>query len=172
MALISEEWREQNAQLHSKRDSFGSAAGRKYAQTVRELLEKHGGVTVLDYGCGKASLSEHLGKAMRVRNYDPAIPAYAADPEPADVVVCADVLEHVEPECLDDVLAHLQRLTLKVALIVVACRLANKCVPDGRNAHISVHKPEWWQETLERWFRLEVLKSNDPQEFICLAFRK
>lgn len=170
MALISEEWREQNAQLHKMRDSFGSAAGRKYAQTVRELLAEHDGTTVLDYGCGKASLAKHLGKSVLVRNYDPAIPEYAAPPEPADVVVCADVLEHVEPECLDDVLADLQRLTLEVALIVVACRPAHKRMPDGRNAHISVHPPAWWRERLGAVFRLEERPTNDPEEFSCLAY--
>jgi len=60
-------------------------------------------------------------------------------------VVCGDVLEHVEPECLDDVLAELRRVTQEVGLFVVHLTAAKKTLPDGRNAHLIQQPADWWQ---------------------------
>lgn len=43
------------------------------------------------------------------------------------------VLEHIEPECLEQVLDHLQRLTRKIALLNIVTRPANKVLADGHN---------------------------------------
>ena len=56
---------------------------------------------VLDYGCGKGLLGLFL--PISVYNYDPAMPEWSADPEPEDYLLCTDVLEHVEPDCIEDV---------------------------------------------------------------------
>jgi hypothetical protein len=46
----------------------------------------------------------------QVKNFpsDPVFPEYG-DPKPADLACCIDVLEHVEPKQLDNVLAILLR---------------------------------------------------------------
>ena len=107
---------------------------------------------VLDYGCGQRMLEKALG--FEIHNFDPCIPGLDAPPQPADIVVCADVLEHIEPECLDEVLDDLQRLTRCAGFLLVATRAAEKTLPDGRNAHLIQQGPEWWLPRIERRFRI------------------
>ena len=40
--------------------------------------------------------------------------------DPQDLVVAFDVMEHIEPHCLDDVLAHIQSKALKHAVFLIA----------------------------------------------------
>lgn len=146
--LISESYRSLNADLH-KRAVFGQR-GDRHALVVRDLINEFGG-PVLDYGCGRATLAASMPD-VDVRNYDPAIPKYAADPEPCPIVICTDVLEHIEPDCLDAVLAHLERLTLKVAHLVVATKPdGNKKLADGRDPHLIVKPAEWWLPKLREF---------------------
>ena len=78
------------------------------------------------------------------QHYDPAIPEWSAPPAPSDFVVCIDVLEHVEPEFIDNVLDDLARLTLKIGFFTVTTVPAKKTLPDGRNAHLIQMPPGWW----------------------------
>lgn len=108
-----------------------------------------GTADILDYGCGKGNLAAVLTE-MSVRGYDPAVVEFAAEPQPADIVVCTDVLEHIEPDCVDAVLAHIASLTKSAALLAIACYPAIKKLADGRNAHLSVHPPRWWGRKLAK----------------------
>ena len=45
-----------------------------------------------------------LRLTFEIKEYDPAIPGKDSLPEPADIVVCSDVLEHIEPNYLLNVL--------------------------------------------------------------------
>jgi hypothetical protein len=129
---------------------------------------------VLDYGCGRGSLAEAL-KPHRCQQYDPGIPGRDVLPKPSDVVVCTDVLEHVEPDKLESVLDHLARLTARAAYIVIATRPANAVLPDGRNAHLIVETPEWWLERLEQDARWQVMKhtaGTEEQKAFSVTMRK
>lgn len=151
--LISEEYRALNAQLHAQRDDYG-AHGHKWASTVNTLLSPDM-KSVLDFGCGKGTLAralelEHPG--LDVRRFDPAMPAWAAAPLPADLVICVDVLEHIEPEYLDTVLDELLRCGTRGCLLVIAQTAAAKMLPDGRNAHLIQARCGWWlPKLLARW---------------------
>ncbi len=149
--LITEDYRAQNAQLH-KSPKFG-VGGAKWASRVSSIAQKNNCETILDYGCGKGM----LGKALfyrEIREYDPAVEGKNIV-EPADLVVCTDVLEHIEPELLDSVLQHLHSLTHKVLFFYISTKLAlNHVLPDGRNPHLSFHDAEWWKEKLSRLFNL------------------
>lgn len=140
MSLITDSYRELNSKLHSTRPDYGTS-GQRYAAVIADLIKVHG-PDVLDYGCGKRTLQQALN--LPIRNYDPALPEYSAKPEPADIVACTDVLEHIEPACLDDVLRDIRRCTKKTAFLTIAMRPAKKFLEDGRNAHLIQEDQRWW----------------------------
>lgn len=152
MTLISQAYRDLNAELHRDRPDYGRG-GHKWASIVRDLAKQAGSTHILDYGCGKGTLAAALHD-LDVHGYDPAIPERAADPAPADVLVCTDVLEHIEPENVNTVIAHIASKTKRLALLSVACRPAAKILADGRNAHLSVHDPLWWSRVICQHFDL------------------
>jgi len=98
---ISPGYRKQLAQLHAERPDFG-ARGHRWAKEVGKWQKTFGAETFLDYGCGKGTLFHaingppHWIIAEWWQDYDPAIPEFSAPPRPADLVMCLDVLEHVE----------------------------------------------------------------------------
>lgn len=146
--LISDAYREQQRVLH-KDQAYGTASV-QYAPLVAGIINKFEVTDLLDYGAGKMRLWTALmeqGKVRRefaYRAYEPADPKHCATPEPADMVACIDVLEHVEPECLESVLDDLQRLTKRVGLFTVHTEPAKKTLPDGRNAHLTQRGMIWW----------------------------
>jgi|TARA_Y100000296_G_scaffold75055_1_gene94286 hypothetical protein len=150
MNLITEEYRELNRELHQQRPDYGTTAP-KYSAQIRDIAMSIKADSILDYGCGKGLLGQALSH-MIIKNYDPAIEGLDDPPEPADLVCCIDVLEHIEPTCLGAVLNDLQRLALKAVFLTIATRPAVKTLSDGRNAHLIVEPPNWWlPKILERW---------------------
>jgi hypothetical protein len=154
--LISPEYAELNKKLHEDRPDYG-VSGAKWASSVQQFAEMLESRDILDYGCGKRSLQDALG--FDIRNYDPAISEYSAVPDPADIVACTDVLEHIEPECLDDVLADLRRVTKRLGFFTIATRPAKKFLADGRNAHLIQKDARWWLDKL--WEKFHIQQFND-----------
>jgi hypothetical protein len=150
-----------NAQMHVEKPNYG-VSGHQHAQRVfmgsAQLGAKFGSCDVLDYGCGKETLRQEVERAflvhpdIRILAYDPGRPGFDAEPEPADMVVCTDVMEHVEPECVDAVLKHIHSLTRHIAIIDVDVEPANKHLPDGRNAHICLRERDWWESFIKKYF--------------------
>jgi 2-polyprenyl-3-methyl-5-hydroxy-6-metoxy-1,4-benzoquinol methylase len=140
--LITPEYRELNRRLHQENEHYGTS-GKNWREAVRELSE-YGRLRVLDYGCGRCTLSKALGPAYRVTNYDPCIEGLDTPPEPHDVVVCGDVMEHVEPDLVMNVLREVRRLCKVRGLFVIGMQPAKKTLADGRNAHLSLHTQEQW----------------------------
>lgn len=154
MNLITEEYRVLNSALHEENEDYG-ISGHHWRDWARNLSD-WGRMTILDYGCGKATLAKSLGPAYRVTNYDPCVPGLDAAPEPHDLVVCGDVMEHVEPECVDSVLSHIRKLAKHKAFFVIGMNPAIKVLADGRNAHLSLHPVKWWHDKLtEHGFTVE-----------------
>lgn len=139
--LITEEYRQLNSKLHDSNKSYGTS-GHLYHEEIRDLASNLGTTDILDYGCGKSTLAMHM--PFRIKQYDPAVLKYSTEPKPADLVVCTDVLEHIEPDCLTDVLKHISELTIKVAYFVISTVEAKKFLEDGRNAHLIIGDVRFW----------------------------
>lgn len=155
MQLITDEYRALNATLHEKNKEYG-VSGVYYLKDVVRLIKAHQTQDILDYGCGKGTLSMNL--PFTIAQYDPAIKKHSALPKPADIVVCTDVLEHIEPELIDNVLKHIASLTKKTAYLVACTIPAKKTLADGRNAHILVKPRRWWIDKLHEHFDLDEFK--------------
>jgi len=156
---------------------FGTS-GHLYSGNIAVLcgqaIKKFGPITLLDYGCGSETLEMLLPPitGLEAKLYDPCIPELSTPPEPADIVVCTDVLEHVEPECLENVLDDLKRLTKKVAFLSISTRRANKSYPDGQNCHLIVEDHDWWRPKLKKRFHVVETQVFKGDKFICILQAK
>ncbi|HVI92281.1 MAG TPA: GT-D fold domain-containing glycosyltransferase [Dongiaceae bacterium] len=140
--LCSPAYRQTLALVRKNVKGWGGDGG-KHADEARRLADEFEAATILDYGCGTGKLAEAMAP-RRVMQYDAGIEGKNGMPKPVDLVVCTDVLEHVEPEKLDAVLDHLFRLAGKALYVVISTRPARTILPDGRNAHLLVKPADWW----------------------------
>jgi hypothetical protein len=134
---------------------WGSTGAKYSGNDVVTLLRERPYIrTVLDFGAGKGSLGlfirQHFPE-IEWTNYDPGIPEYDTLPTKRfDLVISTDVLEHVEPDSLPNVLATLEGLTGKVLFSDIACFLTGKLFGEGpyigQDLHLIVEEPSWWRE--------------------------
>lgn len=164
--LITEDYREQNRLLHVSDPTFGVGAKKK-VDLVTALATKYGTRDILDYGCGKKDLQWALG--YDIQNYDPCVDGCDMDPRPARLLVSLDVLEHIEPDLLDNVLQHMKGLMLEAGLLIIAPRESKAFLPNGQNAHAIVKKKSWWVEQVKRYFTIE---SVSPKERDVIIYVK
>lgn len=162
--MISKEYLSQVQQLHASDSSWGTS-GRRYAKDVYNLICAHEAKSVLDFGAGKGGLLDAVSRLLdeaaiddshpvKLHNYDPAVPGFDTLPKGKfDLLVSTDVLEHIEPEHLDEVLATMAGLTGMAAFLVIHTGPAIAKLPDGRNAHLIQRAPRWWMEQLEKHWR-------------------
>jgi 2-polyprenyl-3-methyl-5-hydroxy-6-metoxy-1,4-benzoquinol methylase len=170
MSLITDSYREQNRTMHATRTDYG-AMGHRWASLVWQLHRDIGSKSILDYGCGRGTLAQAIQHhhGFEVDEYDPAIPEKDDAPGPADLVICTDVLEHIEPDCLSDVLDDIQRLARQGVFLTVATRPAVKTLPDGRNAHLIIEPAGWWlPKLMHRWDFLQINNMGD-KEFVFVG---
>lgn len=161
MKLISDYWRDQNAELHLSEYDYGTSA-HKIAGLVQYLAGTIKAKSAVDYGCGKAELSMAC-PSLAWCNYDPAIP-WSHEVRPADFVVCSDVMEHVEADCVDAVLDHIHELSLSgCKLFLISLAPGARLMPDGSLAHCTVRERDWWIQKLQRYGRITELPPSGPK---------
>lgn len=173
--LISPEYAKLNSDLHKTKPSYGTNGAKRIA-AIKEIAKEYEIETILDYGCGKGMLKKAAKDLpFQITNYDPAFPQWAALPNNVyDLVLVGDVLEHVEPGLIDNVLEHIYSCTGKIAYLTVATIPAKKFLADGRNAHLIVEPYSWWEEKINRLFDVIKHHKNDRYEgeVIVWATRK
>jgi hypothetical protein len=160
-ATISPQYLVLQQQLHLN-PNYGVASV-AYAPLVKEILGATQARSLSDYGAGKQNLKKalrDLGKCdFEYFPYDPAFPAYGP-PRAADLVCCIDVLEHVEPEFVEAVLADLASITGRIGFFSIATGPAAKVLADGRNAHLIQKPSSWWLPKLCRYFEIIQLERD------------
>lgn len=145
---------EQHA-LH-KDPAYGSGSHR-HAYLVAGIARLEGCKTILDYGCGKGTLGSVLRNAgIKLNEYDPGVPEKSSPPQPADLVTCLDVMEHIEPECFEAVVSDLAQLAQRRLFVDIATKFTkSRWLSDGRNSHLIVNENEWWaNEFTRRGFKI------------------
>ena len=146
--LITDAYKELNQKLHEN-PKYGSRVRAKKYNEINNLMNSVQAKTLLDYGCGKGEMAKHLPAYC----YDPCVPEFAKRPRRRfDVVACCDVLEHIEPDCLDEVLADIRDYAKLAVYLVISTRPAGKFLADGRNAHLIVEDQNWWLNRLSQTF--------------------
>lgn len=151
--LISPEYLAEQKRLHAEPRGYGGKSYKR-APVIAELIRKGGHISILDYGCGQGTLGPavqaELGDyAVAWRNYDPAVEEWARPPNavlgPYQLVICTDVLEHIEPDKIQAVLRHLRSLTGGQLYTVISTVETAKTLSDGRQAHILLKDWAWWK---------------------------
>jgi hypothetical protein len=163
--LISDDYLKLQQELH-KNPLYGLAS-KKYAKTVHNVMVQYDLESLSDYGAGKKRLySTLVENGLQPRfyyPYDPAFPEYG-EARTADLVACIDVLEHIEPDLLDNVLDDLQKLVTNIGLFTIHTGPAGKVLADGRNAHLIQEDYAWWVGKLDK--RFSIIKYNpEPNGF-------
>ncbi len=152
----------------------------KLVKYIRErALQKKSALTVLDYGCGKGyapwlptkELPKGVWGSLRDKIqcfylYDPAVPHFSNPPPVGwkfDVVACADVMEHVPEEHVDEVLANIASYCAEdgYLLFSISGNKAFKSFEDGENLHCTVHDSEWWKTKIKNICNRDFLISHN-----------
>ena len=150
-------------QMRKEHDgSKWGTTGWKYSGdlVVREIMNRPYVKTILDFGCGKGTMKEYIQNALPDRDlviseYDPGIPGKDTLPGGQfDMVITSDVLEHVEPHLLDNVIRQLEEYTRWVLFNDIACFPTFKTFGEGpyigQDLHLTVEKPDWWREKFQK----------------------
>ena len=141
--------------MHEHPKYFRGREAHKYFSRIARLIMTSDAKTLLDYGCGKGeqyepplSLQEAWG--VEVTCYDPGVERFAAIPDRTfDAVICCDVMEHVPEAHVGEILRDILCRARKFAFLSIATMPASKCLPDGRNCHLTVRPEAWWREQLQ-----------------------
>lgn len=171
-AVISDEYRQLQQELH-RNPNYG-VASLQFAPVVKQVIEQLGAKSISDYGAGKRNLQRglrELGLELDYRPYDPAFPEYGPA-QSADLVCCIDVLEHIEPDYLDNVLADLRAITRAYGFFSIHTGPAQKHLADGRNAHLIQQPSSWWLPKLCQDYEIEALRRTAGGFFVIVSPRK
>lgn len=141
-------------ELHRNPDYGVASVG--YSPLVAEVINANRFTELLDYGAGKGrlgrALKQHVATPLTIHHYDPAIPEWSRPPQPCHLVACIDVLEHIEPDYLCNVLDDLRRVVAGLGVFTVHTGPAVKVLSDGRNAHLIQKPASWWLPLLAQRF--------------------
>jgi hypothetical protein len=171
--LISSAYRAEQEKLHQS-GVYGTVSV-QYAPMVSQIIERMGVTHLLDYGCGS---QRNLAKNLKIPHkityqaYDPGVPEFSTPPVPAQMVACIDVLEHIEPDCLEAVLDDLKRVTEGILFTTVCSLPAFKTLSDGRNAHLIQEPMSWWLPKFWERFELQTVQATYDGGFVVVALAK
>jgi SAM-dependent methyltransferase len=136
-------------ELHESK-AFGNKSS--IPQEVIDCIEKYQITSILDFGCGKGNFFTTLKERypdITVFGFDPGNDLFSTLPDKVDMIYSSDVLEHIEPEHLTETLVDLKKRCSKVMYHLIACHPAKRIMNDGRNAHLIIENPTWWQIKLK-----------------------
>lgn len=89
----------------------------------------------------------------------------------ADYGFCTDVMEHIPPEKVDDVLANIAKATRKFVWFRIATRrdvMGERLV--GEPLHLTIKDGDWWTGKLQQHFDFVSLERSDGRDavFLCM----
>ena len=172
------------------KDTFDGKSLKYFFQPIKQIIDLTKSKSLIDFGCGKAKFyfNNILINEIEYNNvieywnikdyylYDPGVNNFSTYPnKKMDGVVCIDVVEHMPPVDVIDFIEDIFKLAKKFVFIVIACYLAKKKLPDGRNVHLSIKNPKEWEEIISK-FKIKypnissfVICSTSREKFIAVS---
>ena len=140
--------------------------GEQLLDLAIELTGMSSPESVIDFGCGPGRATKRMidlgykamGLDIASNCLDPGIdiPFQEAclwelpDSLSADWGYCCDVMEHIPPDRVDEVLAGIRRVTKKGVVFQIAFGEENFGREMGEQLHLTVKNPEWWLMMLKK----------------------
>jgi hypothetical protein len=163
-------YRDNIGQYKDLHTGFYGSSSMLHFDTISKEVLKVDPSSMLDYGCGRSDLVAHFwndGK-RRIARYDPAVPAYKDFPkEGFEMVLCNDVLEHIEMMDVVRVLEEIKSKSINV-VFTISMKLARAKLPDGRNAHITLLSRSEWLRWLKQHFQTVVELPSQWEHILCV----
>lgn len=159
--------------------------GLRHLDGAIEWMDPHPRATFTDWGCGTGRVGAELyRRGFDVRLVDIAPNAYEgtlpfvvsslwALPDSlgaTDYGFCADVMEHIPPERVDDVLAGIARRTRIACFFQIALFHDHKFTKHGA-LHLSVLPPDWWEARLLAHFGFVESRMIKRKHILAIARR-
>tara|TARA_Y100000385_G_scaffold290252_1_gene362652 strand:+ start:1238 stop:1927 length:690 start_codon:yes stop_codon:yes gene_type:complete len=154
---ISPEYLKTQEEMHIglyKEMQYGSIAHTIFPH-IKLFIEKLKSKSVFDYGCGKQYLKGPIEKmGVSYEGYDPAIKKYSNldISKKYDLVVCVDVMEHIEQEYQHKIMQDISTLASKHVVFTICPVEAKKVLSDGRNAHVCIAGTSYWLNLICQYF--------------------
>ena len=162
MEVISDKYLVQQTKLHEDPD-YG-VASLSFSPIIAKICNDNRIKSISDYGAGKKRLLEGLKKEkidpFEYYPYDPVFNEYGP-PKKADLVCCIDVLEHIEPEYVDNTIQKLSEITVKIGFFSIHLGPATKILNNGQNAHLIQKPTSWWLLKLCKYFDIMHLQKHN-----------
>ncbi len=155
MNLFSKAHIEHQKKVHQDCPSYGETS-LIFAPMVSELIESNNVKDLLDYGAGQGKLASQLqlSELINIQVYDPAFESHKTPPQPAEMVVCLDVLDNVESDKVDLVLDDLCRLTKRIGFFSINTTTGDDLGDTKQNTSKTIRPVEWWLPKLLERFEL------------------
>jgi len=170
--------------------TFDGKSLKYFFSPIKQIIDLTKSKSLIDFGCGKAKFyfNKILINEIEYNNvieywnikdyylYDPGVNNFSTYPnKKMDGVVCVDVVEHMPPVDVIDFIEDIFKLAKKFVFIVIACYLAKKKLPDGRNVHLSIKNPKEWEEIISK-FKIKypnispfIICSTSREQFITVS---
>lgn len=135
----------------------------KYKKNIKELIDKTGSKSLLDYGSGKGFQYskirlDHYWR-VAVTCYDKYVKELSTFPDlKFDGVICVEVLEHVPEDEVDIVLKRIFESAKKFVFLTIATKEAKKKFSNGENVHILLKDENWWMDKINSASKGQVLE--------------
>lgn len=148
------------------------------------ICDMEAGQSLIDFGAGPARATKWFAdQGMTVKAVDFApnaretdVPFVEAclwdmpdDLSPVDYGFCTDVMEHIPPAKVDDVLAGIE------ARVRTACYFRIATRPDkmgrliNKPLHLTIENADWWRRKLEEFFGIVDVVENTGRDIVLLA---
>jgi len=145
--------------VHKNTTTMSGRTTVKNSDKIKEVIQKVKPFNILDYGCGKGwqYTRDEVHKEWNIPMptlYDPYVEEYSKLPGVGtkyfDLVLCVDVMEHILPEEVDEVL-HSVFFLGNFVYFHIDTKPALKEFSCGTNFHTSLHEKDWWINKLNEY---------------------